>query len=416
VGGAYVVALLLVLALGTFLAAWRAGVTGSRAWWLTSILGLASLATVYVLLAAPQINRPSEADAEVYWRRRYETTEVERRSIIPQLEKYKETATRIDAAISRAEVADRAREQAAKERDVAIARANALASEAKRTEGKIAELYTDLEKARAETSRLDRAFKDSMAAQREVEKLFNHTSRLMRLSTSREMTTRSRLLTAERRLALVEAKSTSEPRLPAVTLGISDAVLKRIASRVQSDRYVIEPKSDCNQILSRPGRCFSVSIQSEQDREVLFFANVQPPLVSNQDLLASGVNDVLREIILPLQATHDLVILVRGSADTRPIRKQPDHGSVKAYLGFANRKPTGKATYGDAGLDTIVLPLTNEALPNLRGSYVAHYINSALEKEGSNTRASILSQRPTVPPGPSINRLRPEVFLLIFEK
>jgi hypothetical protein len=56
------------------------------------------------------------------------------------------------------------------------------------------------------------------------------------------------------------------------------------------------------------------------------------------------------------------------------------------------------------------------ALPNLRGSYVAHYINSALEKEGSKIRASILSQRPTVPAGLAINSLRPEVFLLIFEK
>jgi hypothetical protein len=362
VGGAYVVALLLVLALGTFLAAWRAGVTGSRAWWLNSILGLALLATVYVLLAAPQINRPPEADAEVYWRRRYETTEVERRSIIPQLEKYKETATRIDAAISRAEVADRAQEQAAKERDAAIARATAQASEAKRTEGKIAELYTDLEKALSEASRLERALKDSMAAQRELERLLSHTNRLMRLSTSREMITRSRLLAVERNLALAEGKSTNEPRLPAGTFAISDAVLKRIASRVQSDRYVIEPKSDCKRILSRPGRCFLVSIQSEQDRAVLFFANVQPPLVSNQDLLTSGINDFLREIILPLQATHELVILVRGSADTRPIRNQPNPESAKAYLEFANRKPTGKSTYGDAGVDTIVLPLTNSPL------------------------------------------------------
>jgi hypothetical protein len=402
--------------LGTFLAAWRAGVTGSQVWWLTSILGLASLATIYVLLAAPQINRPPEADAEAYWRRRFETSELERRSVLPQLEKYKEAATRIDAAISRAEAANRSREQAARELNVAISRIATLESEAKRTEAKIAELYADLEKVRTEASRWERAFNDSMDGKREIERLLNHTGRLMRLSTAREITTRSRLLAAERSLAFAASKSTNDTSLPAATVEISDAILKRIASRFQSDRFRIEPKSDYNQILGRSGRCFSISIQSEQDRAVLLFANVQPPLVSNQDLLVSGVNDVLREIILPLQATHDLVILVRGSADTRPVRNQPDPESVKTYLAFASRKSTGKATYGDAIADTISLPLANDALPNLRGSYLAHYINSALEEKGSTIRASILSQRPAVSPGAAIDNLRPEVFLMIFER
>ena len=393
---------------------WRAGRTGSRVAWGAAIVGLALLVGTFLLAAAPQINRPPENEAEAYYRGRYETADLERRNALAQLEKVKSVAALVDEAVAKAARLETANKALGEEKEFAVERTRTTEEDLRRERDRREQLERRLTKLEADNNRLDGALRTMTT---KVDILEKELAQKSQENNSLGVALRRSQGTVKL-LSVQQIISRSRNKNVAVSQAKALEVLNKIGSHFETERFSIDLMPNTTLLAGRKGMYFKVTFRPANNQEEIVFQNLEPPFLSNAEELMNGVRAFAHSIVSPLEGLRPIV-LVRGSADTRPIRNQPNEQKLSAFTAVRlhGRLAQDQYTAQPAPCpNTIQLPLQNADLPNLRANFLASRMTSELQVVGSQVPTGVLEQRPTViaQPGEAAP-LRPEVFLFVPE-
>jgi hypothetical protein len=207
----------------------------------------------------------------------------------------------------------------------------------------------------------------------------------------------------------VDARSAAPPHPePGPRIGLEDGIY--------TARYAATLVPNLNLLVDRSGRYLNITLKPTEEHKEFDFSGLTPPLITNEEEFFESATLFIQDFLHQRQQLKGVELLVRGNADTRPIRNQPDPLALSALSTYhvlrriaANRYSSAR----DPDPKQISFPLKNDDLPNLRGVYVAVRFSTILEKRGMRVPVRILDQVPKAPatPGKPQTNIKPELFL-----
>jgi hypothetical protein len=438
----YIFATLVISAIVAILGLWRSAHSRSYVAWAVGMGAVSVFAATHLIGAFSQINRPPETEAEAFYRTRFEAAEIERRSSEAQLKKAQKIADQVDGALKRSSQAERERDTAQLELRHSVSETNSLRLKLENEKKRRERADERIARTEAEKSELEKSIQglednlrkqlSALDAERvskeQAEVAVAHSLVRLNVSQARRRRAEAQSVNYEKKLKSVARKLASLRKQRNLLMTQAEAnashadqgghaLFRQLQAKIETENYIVEPRPEISFFPERNGTYYRIILREWGGKKEFEFTNVEPPLISDEPEFLKAAAAFLKEIVLTLEVSTDLELYVRGSADTRQIRSQPDSAKLEPFRTYYSRARVGRDRYegsGVARLRHIALPLKNEDLPNLRAAYLAARLNSQSEASGVRARFSVLDQEPDVAfrEGEE-EKLRPELFLFM---
>ena len=421
--GEYVLVVLAISAIVAAVALSRAAISRSDVSWRIGVVALIASVLTYIVAAAPQINRPPEAEAETFYRVRLEAAEIERKSIEAQLDKANKISSQVDKALKRSADVEAERDAARialKRSDLKIEGLRSRLQQEQENLRKTEEVLAKVQKQNVEGLKRIGELQEGLRLEGGVaaaEKAQKERAQTVAMSYRRQLDgARARLRVASSRLAALQSTAARNDT-QTYSAQQNNGAVARLQAGITSAVYAVEHKPELNFFGDRRGTYFSIKLKPTIDGGEFEFTSVEPPLISDEQAFLDAAVALFQEELLALEKAVKIELYVRGSADTRQVRNQPNPMKLESFRRYKSVRRLGPDQYAssaDEWLKEVSFPLRNEELPNLRAAFLASRLNAGAQSVGLSTTFLVLDQVPAVPfrEGQEVN-LRPELFLFI---